>query len=158
MFVRKWGMAGGFTPSPQCDVRNGPPGIHMCVTRPYQSFYCRRTLRGEVKTVRKMVLAALAAGGCQWASEINGAELVRPAMPVKAPPSATPQFDWSGYYGGAHLGYAAGQSNWTATGGTPLAGTFNFFSPYEAFKGTGSYFGGVQLGYNIALPSHLLIG
>jgi high affinity Mn2+ porin len=66
---------------------------------------------------------------------------------------------WTGYYVGGHLGYASGQSDWTAQGPAgPFQGTFDFFRGYDAFKGTGSYFGGLQAGYNYQLPSGVVIG
>jgi high affinity Mn2+ porin len=92
---------------------------------------------------------------------------VRPAaaadlgtMPVKAlaAPAAS---DWTGFYVGGHFGYATGTSDWTATqggGAAPLNGSLDFFSTYDAFKGTGSYFEGLQAGYNRMLPSRFLWG
>jgi high affinity Mn2+ porin len=93
--------------------------------------------------------------------------VVRPAaaadlgtMPVKASPApASP--DWTGFYLGGHLGYATGTSNWTATqggGAAPLNGSIDLFNSYDAFKGTGSYFAGLQAGYNRMLPSRFLLG
>jgi high affinity Mn2+ porin len=93
--------------------------------------------------------------------------LVRPAaaadlgtMPVKAlPVSASP--DWTGFYLGGHFGYATGTSNWDATqggGAGPLNGSTDLFNSYDAFKGTGSYFAGLQTGYNRMLPSRFLLG
>ena len=35
-------------------------------------------------------------------------------LPVKAPPPAV-AYDWTGFYMGGHLGYAAGWSNWSAS-------------------------------------------
>src|SRR5262245_66311699 len=97
-----------------------------------------------------MALAAFVAGG-PWTAGA-AAELTR--MPVKAPPApAGPMFDWTGFYVGAHIGYAAGRSDWSAAGAAPVAGTLNFFAPYDAFRGTGSYFAGLQGGYNYLLPS-----
>jgi high affinity Mn2+ porin len=82
-------------------------------------------------------------------------------MPLKAlvvpPPS-----DWTGYYIGGHFGYAAGTSNWVATqrsaSGPRLNGSIELFNSYDAFKGTGSYFAGLQAGYNRMLPSRFLVG
>jgi high affinity Mn2+ porin len=116
-----------------------------------------------VKTLRNMMLVAAAASGCAWAAEAGAAELARPAMPVKAPPvpPAPPPFDWSGLYGGVHVGYAAGRSDWTATGAAaaaPISSALDFFEAYDAFKGTGSYHVGLQAGYNHMLPSRLLLG
>ena len=82
-------------------------------------------------------------------------------LPTKAPPAPS-AYDWSGFYVGSHLGYAAGNSNWSATQGgaaTPsLAGSLAFFNPYDAFTGTGSDFLGMQAGYNRMLASRILLG
>jgi high affinity Mn2+ porin len=81
-------------------------------------------------------------------------------MPAKAP--ERPSYDWTGFYLGAHLGYATGYSRWSATdagsASPSLTGSLDFFSAYDAFKGTGSYFLGLQVGYNRLLTSHLLLG
>ena len=81
-------------------------------------------------------------------------------LPVKAPPKKS--YDWSGFYAGAHFGYAGGSSHWTAhaTGaaGPPLIGSLDFFNSFDVFKGTGSYFDGFQGGYNYLLPSRQLFG
>jgi high affinity Mn2+ porin len=82
-------------------------------------------------------------------------------MAVKAPPAPAP-YDWTGYYVGAHLGYAAGSSNWSAasigTVAPTLTGSLDLYNSYEMFKGTGSYFAGFQAGYNYLLPSRILLG
>ncbi len=82
-------------------------------------------------------------------------------FPTKAPPAPS-AYDWTGLYVGSHLGYAGGSSHWSATQGgaaTPsLAGSLDFFNAYNAFTGTGSYFLGLQAGYNYMLPSRLLLG
>ncbi|HWX84121.1 MAG TPA: carbohydrate porin [Xanthobacteraceae bacterium] len=108
--------------------------------------------------VAGMVLAALG----------RGAYAADALLPVKAPPQqsrAKPQensYDWSGFYAGAHFGYAAGSSRWSAvsTGTTApaLTGSLDLFNGYDMFKGTGSYFAGFQGGYNYLLPSRLLLG
>ena len=82
-------------------------------------------------------------------------------MPLKA--LAVPALsDWTGFYLGGHFGYAAGTSNWVATQGRASAPTLNgsldLFNSYDAFKGTGSFFAGLQAGYNHMLPSHFLVG
>jgi high affinity Mn2+ porin len=83
------------------------------------------------------------------------------AMPVKAV-AAPAIFDWTGFYLGGHFGYATGTSNWAANQpgfpGSTLTGSLDLFNSYDAFKGTGSYFAGLQAGYNRMLPSHFLIG
>jgi high affinity Mn2+ porin len=85
-------------------------------------------------------------------------------MPVKAPDmsSSSSSYDWSGFYVGAHGGYAAGYSRWSATevaAAMPrLTGSLDFFHAFDGFKGTGSYFIGLQAGYNYMSPSRLLLG
>jgi high affinity Mn2+ porin len=82
-------------------------------------------------------------------------------MPVKAPPKA-PADGWTGFYVGGHFGIAAGSADWRANGfGAPLppvGGSINLFNSFDAFRGTGSFFGGFQAGYNYLLPSGLLLG
>jgi len=81
-------------------------------------------------------------------------------MPVKAlPVAASP--DWTGFYLGGHFGYATGTSNWDATqggGAAALNGSLDLFNSFDAFKGTGSYFAGLQAGYNRMFPSRFLLG
>jgi high affinity Mn2+ porin len=80
------------------------------------------------------------------------------ALPTKAP--AVSRFDWNGLYVGGHVGYATGASDWSATqsGGTPLSGALGLFDSFNAFTGKGSYFAGLQAGYNFVLPSGVLFG
>jgi len=100
-------------------------------------------------------VAALAAGNAQRALAVDG-------VPPNQVQSASTPYDWSGFYFGAHLGYAAGRSNWSATQGgaviPSLAGSIDFFNSYDAFTGTGGYFLGLQAGYNYMLPSRFLLG
>ena len=94
----------------------------------------------------------------------QGAYATDSALPTKAPPQPAQDkpYDWSGFYAGAHFGYAAGSSRWsaTATGAAApaLIGSLDLFNGYDMFKGTGSYFAGFQGGYNYLLPSRLLLG
>src|SRR6516165_3362130 len=82
-------------------------------------------------------------------------------IPPEQPESPSP-FDWTGFYLGGHVGYAAGTSNWaartTAASTPPLTGSVDRFNAYDAFKGTGSFFNGLQAGYNYMLPSHFVVG
>ena len=82
---------------------------------------------------------------------------VTKAAPISS--SATSAYDWSGFYAGGHLGYAWGSSNWTAsTPATTSSGSLNLYQPFDAFKGTGSFFEGLQAGYNDVLPNRVVIG
>ena len=82
-------------------------------------------------------------------------------MPLKAPVNP-PYYDWTGFYVGAHGGYATGYSKWSGTEpGAPfptLSGSLDFFHAFDGFKGTGSYFVGLQAGYNYMLPSRVVLG
>jgi high affinity Mn2+ porin len=86
----------------------------------------------------------------------------RPAkLPSEGPESPSP-FDWTGFYFGGHVGYAAGTSSWvartTAASTAPLAGSVDLFNAFDVFKGTGSFFNGLQAGYNYMLPSRFVVG
>jgi len=83
------------------------------------------------------------------------------SLPTKAPPPVPPAaYDWTGFYVGGHLGYAAGSSNWTATqpGAPNISGSLDFYQSFDAFKGSGSYFEGLQAGYNVMLPNRVVVG
>jgi high affinity Mn2+ porin len=95
-------------------------------------------------------VSLIALGGRVFAADVN--------LPTKAPPA--PAYDFVGFYIGGHLGYAAGSSAWTASAaGVPFAsGSLDFFQPFDAFSGAGSYFSGGQVGYNLMLPNRFLLG
>ena len=79
-------------------------------------------------------------------------------MPVKVPwqaPVIQP-YDWTGFYAGFHLGYAWGNSNWR--GPPNLSSSLDLFQSFNAFKDVGSFFGGVQLGYDYMLANRFVIG
>jgi high affinity Mn2+ porin len=81
--------------------------------------------------------------------------------PSKAPPKLQ-AYDWSGLYVGGHVGGAGGRSNWTANpdqAGLPAAsGSFNLLLPPDSFAEAGSFFEGLQLGYNYVLPNRFVLG
>jgi high affinity Mn2+ porin len=104
----------------------------------------------------KGVVAGLGLGLFGFEGSVVAADL-----PVKAPVAA-PAFSWTGFYVGANVGAATGKTNWNATeagAAVPtLAGSINLFNPFDPFAGTGSYFIGLQAGYNYMLPSRFLVG
>lgn len=80
---------------------------------------------------------------------------------ASAIPYADPAtYQWNGFYAGGHLGYAWGSSNWTASspGAPSVSGSFSLAQPIDIFSNTGSFFEGLQAGYNYVLPNRLLIG
>ncbi len=111
-----------------------------------------------VKTfvVGAVIGALLMAAQCAFAADDIVATRA-PAIPNSLPSSA-----WTGFYAGGHLGYAWGSSNWTAS--TPAmpapstSGALNLFQPFNAFDETGSFFTGLQAGYNYALPNRFVLG
>jgi high affinity Mn2+ porin len=83
-------------------------------------------------------------------------------LPVKAPPQSAQAYDWTGFYFGGHVGYAGGSSNWSATptgaAGAAQSGSFSLFQPFDPFSEAGSYFAGLQAGYDTMLPDRIVIG
>jgi high affinity Mn2+ porin len=82
-------------------------------------------------------------------------------VPPSVPLSDVPKDDWTGFYAGAHLGVAAGQSGWSATqplGAPVLSGSLDFARAYDPFRGTGSYVGGFQGGYNFMIAPRGIAG
>ena len=82
-------------------------------------------------------------------------------MPTKAPPlAASSTYDWTGFYLGGHAGYAWGSSNWTvSTPGAPdISGTVSLYEGMNHFNESGSWFMGLQTGYNYMLPSRVVFG
>jgi high affinity Mn2+ porin len=77
-------------------------------------------------------------------------------MVTKAPSPAPFAYDWSGFYAGGHLGVAWGRSDWTAPSGA--AGSIDLFRTIDTFDEGGSFFAGVQGGYNYTLPNRVLLG
>lgn len=87
--------------------------------------------------MRKLSLSLLAAAAVAFgATSASAADLGRPAY--KAPPPAVvAAYNWSGFYIGAHLGYA-----WSSEEATdPVAGLRGATDP-------DGFLGGVQVGYN----------
>jgi high affinity Mn2+ porin len=65
-------------------------------------------------------------------------------------------YDWTGLYLGGHLGVAWGNSSWTA--GPGISGYTDLFQRIDSFDNGGSFFGGLQGGFNYLLPSRVLLG
>jgi high affinity Mn2+ porin len=74
--------------------------------------------------------------------------------PLRAPvkiPDRPAYYDWTGFYVGGHVGYSRGNAQVTLA---DLGDT----GPTNFTRSFGSLSGGVQLGYNYLLPSHVLLG
>jgi len=84
------------------------------------------------------------------------------AVTTKAPaiPYSGSAYNWNGFYAGGQLGYAWGNSDWTASspGAPNVSGSFGLAQPIDIFSETGSFFAGLQAGYNYMLPNRFLVG
>ena len=71
-----------------------------------------------------------------------------------------PAYNWSGFYAGGQLGYAWGTSNWTASspGAPNVSGSLSLAQRIDIFSQTGSFFAGLQAGYNYMLPNRIVVG
>ena len=94
-----------------------------------------------------------------FGTSARAADLIGQA-PLQAPSSVAVPFDWNGAYIGGHVGYAAGWSDWSASqvGGIGSVGRTDLTNGFDLFKGSGSFIGGFQGGYNVVLPSRVLFG
>ncbi len=77
-------------------------------------------------------------------------------LPVKAPPQSTQVYDWTGFYFGGHVGNAWGTSNFTGPPGT--SGSLDLYQPFDSFNESGSWFAGIQAGYDTMLPNRVVLG
>jgi high affinity Mn2+ porin len=88
--------------------------------------------------------------------------VMAPVVYAKAPQiPAVNNYDWNGWYVGAHVGVTVGSSNWSAAqpGGAPgLNGSFDLPFNFDFMAGTGSYVAGLQGGYNYVFPSRAMLG
>src|SRR6266516_1437788 len=92
-----------------------------------------------------------------WAMAATTGHDCATAADRKPPPrEALTQFDWTGLYVGGHLGYAGGRSNWSAP--PDLSSSLDLFQSSDIFTGAGSYFGGLQIGYDYMLPNRVVLG
>ena len=80
--------------------------------------------------------------------------MVTKAAPISS--SAASAYDWSGFYAGGHLGVAWGSSNWTTPAGP--SGSIDLFQRIDTFDEAGSFFAGLQAGYNYTLPNCFVVG
>jgi high affinity Mn2+ porin len=106
--------------------------------------------------VKKFVLGAVIGVALATAEKARAADDI---MATKAPPipySVSSGYNWSGFYAGGHLGYAWGSSNWTAAPG--ISGSLNLAQPVDTFDEAGSFFEGLQAGYNYMLSNRVVVG
>jgi len=114
---------------------------------------------GRREGLRSWLLAAPLTAAMLFAARAESADV---AVPLSTATPAAPSFDWTGWYFGGHAGYATGHTQWTATeagASTPtLSGSLDLFNPFSSFVTDGSYFVGLQAGYNQRIGSRLVLG
>ena len=95
-----------------------------------------------------------------WTVDVAAQAADMPPLAFKAPSAAPASYDWTGFYLGGHLGDAWGSSRWTASspGAPTIAGSLNLFQPFDPFAETGSFFEGVQAGYDYMLANRFVLG
>lgn len=103
--------------------------------------------------------------GCKraWIAAASGLVIAASAesaaaadMPTKAPPPGVQAYDWTAFYLGGHLGYAWGTSNFTGPPG--ISGTLDLYKGFDFFNEAGSFFAGIQTGYDYMLPNRFVFG
>jgi high affinity Mn2+ porin len=99
-------------------------------------------------------ICALVVSGHAFAADTSTTTSRKNAQSFYEVPSA---YDWSGLYVGAHLGYGWGWSNWVEAPDM-IAGSFSLYQSFDAFQNTGSFFAGLQAGYDYMFQSRLLVG
>jgi high affinity Mn2+ porin len=99
-------------------------------------------------------------GGASVAILLAGGGAAAADLAYKAPPAPPSAYDWTGFYFGEHTGYAWGNSNWTANAGGAVLdkGSLNLSQGYDASNQGGSWFNGLQMGYNRMLANRVVIG
>ena len=122
----------------------------MCLLSTMLSNHDVRRRRTDVS---RAALFACAAFLCCGEGAVHAADL---SLPTKVPPPAVAAaYDWTGAYIGGHLGYAWGDSNWMTPG---ISGSFDLAKPIDTFDESGSFFAGIQAGYNYMLPKRVVVG
>ncbi|MGA8293976.1 MAG: porin family protein, partial [Rhodoplanes sp.] len=76
-----------------------------------------------------------------------------PAGIFKAPPLIAPVWNWTGLYGGVHVGGAWGRKEWS-----PTSGFFTNpdFSPFVGWGDVDGFIGGGQVGANYQIANWVL--
>ena len=109
-------------------------GVMDYVYHPVEPLAFRLTLAGPIDTINVSTMAA---------------ELRR-AVPAYQAPAAN--YDWTGFYLGAH-----GDGAWSKTGGSTI-NTATGAAAAPIYGSTSDWHGGIQVGYDYMLPSRVVLG
>jgi high affinity Mn2+ porin len=114
-----------------------------------------------MRGLKRTLISGVGVAALSWLTQPGAAADLPVAMPVKASPISA-AYDWTGFYFGAHLGYAGGTSNWTASPTAEampsISGSLDLLQRFDPFNEAGSFFGGFQGGYSYMFPNRFVIG
>ena len=122
---------------------HGHGGQHVQPIRRMAGLPARKSL---LATPRRLTAIVIASAGIAAADEVK-----LPAAAYFGPP-----YNWTGFYAGGNMGIGWGKSNWNA--GPGISGSTDLFQTIDTFDEAGSFFAGVQGGYNYVLPNRILLG
>ncbi|MFY9657907.1 MAG: carbohydrate porin [Methylocystis sp.] len=109
------------------------------------------TRQRRAPSARSASLAALILAAAVF-SAARAADVAETKGAAETPAPADP---WNGFYFGGHIGRAGGKSNWS---GPDIWDTSGLAKQIDTFTEAGSFLSGFQGGYNLLLPSHVLLG
>ena len=124
-------------PTPKIPAAVCQNGVMDYVYHPVEPLAFRLTLAGPLETIGTINIAAMAAD-------------MRRSFP--AAPMAPGDYDWTGFYVGAHVGDA-----WSATGGSTV-NTVDGAASAPIYPTPPDWHGGIQVGYDYMLPSRVVLG
>jgi opacity protein-like surface antigen len=124
-------------PTPKIPAAVCQNGVMDYVYHPVEPLAFRITLAGPLETIGTINVAAMAAD-------------MRRSFP--AAPMAPGDYDWTGFYVGAHVGGA-----WSATGGSTV-NTVDGAASAPIYPTPPDWHGGIQVGYDYMLPSQVVLG
>src|SRR5271166_3816718 len=126
-----------------------PQSAAQAWDEPSMALSSRRKLR---QAFCRAATAVLLTGSAATAADLSQ---LAPAEPI--PAGST--YNWTGFYAGMSTGDAWGKSKWHTNGDLgPDSGSFSLSNPVNIFNEEGSWFNGLQAGYNYQLPSRFVIG
>jgi high affinity Mn2+ porin len=79
-----------------------------------------------------------------------------PAADLAPPPAPSAHSIWDGFYIGGNMGYAWGTSNWSTA--PDISGSLSLTKPLDSFAEAGSFFIGLNVGYDYVLPNQMFFG
>ena len=115
----------------------------------HSGFSCARTSKAALLASVSLLLAGVLGHPAQAADMPSPLAFKAPAAPVPA------LYDWTGFYVGGHLGVAWGNSDWTTA---DASGSHSLSQAINTFDEAGSFFAGVQTGYNYMFRNRVVAG